>query len=208
VIGAERGTDDDLLTERQILNNRFVAALQPSLSGEAWGAFISNWRWRGELAKAFEMATEAFEVHGQHDGWTDSIWVAAYTIELIADGMVAGVGDASWLELAQHWHDRFTQEIATARVASPLQATSNADFARAKGANSAALWNDAIDAWEDGSYHQAKARWRLAGALMEATSGDPDIESNLDLAQDIAERLGAQPLLSAIDRTRQESTES
>jgi hypothetical protein len=84
-------------------------------------------------------------------------------------------------------------------------ANPSSDLARAKGGNSITLWRDAIDAWEEGSYHQAKARWRLAGALVEGAPGDPDIESNLDLAQDVAKRLGARPLLAAIETTRHSS---
>jgi hypothetical protein len=43
---------------------------------------------------------------------------------------------------------------------------------------------------------------RLAEALIEEDPDNPDIESNLDLAQDVAQGLGAQPLLSAIEQTR------
>ena len=116
--------------------------------------------------------------------------------------MIEGIGDASWLELAQHWHDRFLEEDPATYLSVPLQATSTANLARAKGHNSAALWRDAIDAWNEGSYHQAKARWRLAEALIETDPGNRDIESSLDLAQDVAQGLGAQPLLSAIEVTR------
>jgi hypothetical protein len=98
------------------------------------------------------------------------------------------------------------EKNAATRVTLPLLATSTADLARAEGDNSPTLWRTAIDAWEDGSYGQAKARWRLAEALVESDPDNPDIESNLDLAQDVAEGLGAQPLLSAIERTRTEAT--
>ena len=46
--------------------------------------------------EAFETARTAFEIHGQQVAWRDSIWLAAYTIELIADGITVGIGDAPW----------------------------------------------------------------------------------------------------------------
>jgi hypothetical protein len=121
---------------------------------------------------------------------------------------VAGVGDGTWLDLAQRWYDLFLEKNPSTRVTVPLQTTSAADLARAKGENSAELWCDAIDAWGEGSYHQAKARWRLAEALTESDPDDPEIEPNLDLAQDVAQGLGAQPLLAAIEATRDTSTSS
>ena len=120
--------------------------------------------------------------------------------------MTADIGDASWLDLAQQWYDLLIEGEPTTYVTVPLRATSRADLARAKGENSTPLWRDAIDAWAEGSYHQAKARWRLAEALIVTDSDDPDIEPNLDLAQDVAEGLGAQPLLSAIKAIRADAT--
>ncbi len=152
--------------------------------------------------EAFETARTAFEIHGQQVGWRDSIWLAAYTIELIADGITVGIGDAPWPEMAQHWHNRIMEESPTTYLGTPLRVTSAADLARAMGNNSPELWRDAIDAWSDGSYHQAKARWRLAEALIETSPDDPAIESSLDLAQDTADLLGAQPLQAAIEVTR------
>jgi DNA-binding SARP family transcriptional activator/tetratricopeptide (TPR) repeat protein len=204
-IGAERGTYNGLATERRFFDDARIATLHPQNSGPAWSAFISDWRWRSDFAEAFSASNIAYAVHEQLDESRDSIWVRAHSIELIADAMVDGIGDATWLELAQRWYDRFIGMNPTTYATLPLQATSTADLARAKGENSAALWRDAIDAWDEGSYLQAKARWRLAEALIETDPDHSDIESNLDLSQDVAQGLGAQPLLSAIEATRDAS---
>lgn len=204
-IGAERGAYDGLVKERQFFEEAGIATLNPQYNGPVWSALISDWRWRGDFADAFTISQTAFNVHTQLDEWRDSIWLTAYSIELVADALTAGIGEPSWVDLAQRWHDRFMQENPATYLAAPLKVTSTADLARAKGENSPALWRDAIDAWDEGSYHQAKARWRLAEALIESGPQNLDIEPNLDLAQDVAERLGAQPLLTAIEATRRVS---
>jgi DNA-binding SARP family transcriptional activator/tetratricopeptide (TPR) repeat protein len=206
VLGAERGTSDILDDERRRLEEFDLAADKPLISGYIWSAFISDWTWRRDFAGGFDLSTIAIDVHERFRDWSTSMWLAAYSIELIADGIAAGVGDDSWLELAQRWYDRFIEKNPAARGAAALQATSAADLARAKRDNSPARWQDAIGAWDNGSYGQAKARWRLAEALIQTDASNPDIESNLDLAQDVAEGLGAQPLLSAIERTRTGAT--
>jgi hypothetical protein len=118
-----------------------------------------------------------------------------------------GDGDSQWLELAQGWYDLLVEKNPATLVTVPLLATSAADLARAKGKNSADMWRSAIGAWNEGSYHQAKARWRLAEALIETDPDHPDIESNLDLSQDVAQGLGAQPLLAAVAATRSASAQ-
>lgn len=80
--------------------------------------------------------------------------------------MVAGIGEAPWLEIVQHWHDRFMRESTVTAVTVPLRVTVTADLARAKGENSPALWLDAIDAWEEGS----TTRPKHAGALPKRSS--------------------------------------
>ena len=206
-IGGERGSYNGLAKERQFFDDAGIATRSPQYNGPIWSALISDWRWRNEYAEAFAMSTTAYQMQEHLDGSTDSIWLRAHSIELVADAIAAGIGDDSWLELAQQWYDLFIDDKPTAYMTAPLQATSTANLARAKGHNSADLWRDAIDAWNEGSYHQAKARWRLAEALIETDPDNPDIESSLDLAQDVAQGLGAQPLLSAIEATRATAAE-
>jgi DNA-binding SARP family transcriptional activator/tetratricopeptide (TPR) repeat protein len=205
VIAAERGTSDVVLDAHRRLDDLNLSLDHPWITANAWSAFLSDWRWHGEYSDAITLSSTALGVHKEIEAWTETVWLAAQSIELAADAIAAGDDNNAWLELARSWHDLLFKKNPATRVTAPLQATSTADLARANGENSPALWRDAVEPWDDGSYGQAKARWRLAEALIETDPDNPDIESNLDLAQDVAQGLGAQPLLSAIEATRDHS---
>jgi hypothetical protein len=68
--------------------------------------------------------------------------------------------------------------------------------------NDPALWRQAVTAWSDSPYFEAKAKWRLAQALAESDTADSEIIVLLDQAQKVTEHLKARPLLEAIALTR------
>lgn len=79
------------------------------------------------------------------------------------------------------------------------------NLARAQGQNDAELWQRAVDAWADQPYYGAKAQWRLGQALIESDPSNAEAVEYLDSAQKVAEGLKAQPLLDAIEATREKT---
>lgn len=83
-----------------------------------------------------------------------------------------------------------------------LACTGRAELGRAAGERIAGSWRAAAEAWARAgdAYQEAGARWRLAWALVADRSGRSEAAVHLAWARDVARRLGAEPLLGAVEQ--------
>ena len=132
--------------------------------------------------------------------------LAALGVESVADGVESGIATEAWIDSANNWHSRFSTEGVSTPLARGFAATATADLARAHGQNDPDLWRAAVEAWGDVPYFEAKAKWRLAQALVEHDPSDPEAAALLSAAEGIAVGLKATPLLGAVAATRQTAT--
>jgi hypothetical protein len=95
-------------------------------------------------------------------------------------------------------------------ISTPLsrgfEAVATADLARVHERNDPDLWRASVEAWSDVPYSGAKAKWRLAQALIEHGPTDAEATTLLDDAAGIAVELKATPLLEAVKATRETAT--
>jgi class 3 adenylate cyclase/tetratricopeptide (TPR) repeat protein len=201
-LAAERG--DDLTTERELerLGIFELDDVDTQFQGPYWECRISDLRWHGHLAAAYEAITVPLQSLTTEDDARDAPRLAAFAIETVADAASLGITEAAWVENARMWHTLLERFEGPRSLELEFRTHAKADLSRAEGHNDPELWRAAVDAWGDQAYYGAKARWRLAQALIEADPTDPAITALLDQAEDVAERLKAQPLLEAVATTR------
>ena len=106
------------------------------------------------------------------------------------------------MEEAVGWHARFLRDNVLAASSEAFEATATADLARAQGANDPELWRIVVSKWDAETYGGAKARWRLAEALLPVDPPNAEISMLLSAAESTAVKLGAKPLLEAVRRTQ------
>ncbi|MEU2776197.1 AAA family ATPase, partial [Streptomyces sp. NPDC007162] len=151
---------------------------------------------RAELHRALEAG---FPPGTQRYGW--SVLLAAATAEADARALPAAAeGRAEVL-------DRLTEAVRKLATGVPVwqayERWTRAELHRARGTDTAALWSDVVTDFEtlDRPYDLARARRRLAQALLEEAAGDDERERArelLRLAGAVAEHLGARPLAEAV----------
>ncbi len=197
-LAAERG--DDQTTEREIerLAPFVEIGLEPQMQGPYLECRVSDLRWHGDVADAYAMGKEILNSFTTDDDWTLAPRLAAFVIEAVADAVVEGAAETSWIEDARMWHARLMEVNGPMLFGNEFRSTATADLSRAEGDNDPHLWRVAVDAWGDQAYYGAKARWRLAQALAEADPANTEITELLDQSQNVAEHLNALPLREAL----------
>lgn len=82
-----------------------------------------------------------------------------------------------------------------------VAATVGAELSRWDGRRDPLAWREAAAAWEEARdpYRAAYCRWRLAHALLRTRAGRHEAARELDTAHKTAVRLGARPLLEAVE---------
>ncbi len=200
-LAAERG--DETTTQRELdrLGSLRVDEMHAELQGLYWASRVSDLRWRGQYAPAYELASAALAAIDGPETWLHMVDVAAAAIETVADAVEAGLHQPQWIDRAVEWYSRFDEYSASAQRYERLQAGATADLARARGNNDPDLWRAAVEAWADTSYWRAKSQWRLAESLAGLDPHDPEVLSLLDEVEIVAAELGAKPLLAAARAT-------
>jgi class 3 adenylate cyclase/tetratricopeptide (TPR) repeat protein len=202
-LAAERGDEATMQRELDRLGSRRVEDMHAELRGPYWASRVSDLRWRGQYAQAYELASEALATIDGPETWLYMIDVAASAIETVADAVDAGLHEAPWIDRAVEWHARFDQYSKTSQRYVRLRASATADLARARGNNDSDLWRAAIETWTDAPYWRAKSQWRLAESLAALDPDDPEVSSLLAEVERVAAELGAKPLLDAAKATRE-----
>ena len=178
------------------------------------GAEVDLAAWAGDAGTAVERArTAAHQLRALWD--VDRLAV----LRLVATAL-APVGDAAAAARlvgddvgARRWVDAGQELVAEARSAvedhlrevgpfgveaAAWQARVEAEAARLAGRAEPGLWRAAVDAFGYGHrYEQARSRWRLAEALL-AVDDRAAAAQELQAAAEVAARLGATPLRSAV----------
>jgi DNA-binding CsgD family transcriptional regulator len=178
------------------------------------GAEVDLAAWAGDAGTAVQRARGAVQQVRTH--WdVDRLAV----LRLVATAL-APVGDAAAAArlqgdqaAARRWVEAGEELVAEARAAvedhlrdigpfgveaGAWQARVEAEAARLAGRAEPALWRAAVDAFGYGHvYEQARSRWRLAEALLAADDRAAAAEE-LRAAAEVAARLGAAPLRSAV----------
>jgi DNA-binding CsgD family transcriptional regulator len=178
------------------------------------GAEIDLAGWAGDAGTAVARAREAVR---QVRAYWDADRLAV--LRLVATAL-APVGDAAAAArlqgdeaAARRWVEAGEELVVEARTAvedhlrdlgpfgveaAAWQARVAAEAARLAGRSEPALWRSAVDAFGYGHvYEQARSRWRLAEALL-AADDRAGAAAELRAAAEVATRLGAAPLRSAV----------
>ena len=184
------------------LSGLAIDELDSQLQGPYWAVRVSDLRWHGDVSGAYALAAEGLEVLDRDQAWMHALHLAALGVESVADGIESGMATAAWIESADEWRIRFSTEGVSTPLSRGFEATAAADLARAHGTNDPELWRVCIEKWCDVPYFEAKAKWRLAQALIEHDPSDPEAATLLDDAERTAARLKAIPLLDAVGETR------
>jgi DNA-binding CsgD family transcriptional regulator/tetratricopeptide (TPR) repeat protein len=172
-------------------------------------------RWRGDLERSSELARETLVTQEEAGApWLlSAIWPAALALAAEADlaERVRAAGDQAAVK--QHLT---TGEDLLARARGALQrarelgrqvgpealawlARAEAEWTRVEGRADPDRWSAAADAFGYGYlYEEARCRWRLAEALLgDGRRGQAATQARA--AHEIAERLGAAPLLATLE---------
>jgi hypothetical protein len=147
-------------------------------------------------------AREALSSLGAAKFWRDSIAVVGAAIELVAAAFSDGEADEAWHTDVDQWHALFLRDDLPAPVEDRYAATAAADVARSRGDDASELWRSVIERWGDDHYMGAKAKWRLAEALLALDPANAESPLLLADAEATAVTLGAKPLLKAVRRAQ------
>lgn len=202
VLAAERGDDQSTADEIHRLDRFIEAGLDGQMHGEFWACRVSDLRWHGDLKGAYAVGSDALETFDSDGSWIVGPRLGLFVVEVVADAVESGDSGEGWVAAARGWHERFTQVSGAILFRDGITATSAADLARAEGSASIDLWRVAVEAWGDQVYYGAKARWRLARALIEAGGAHDEAAALLDEAGAAADSLKARPLSEAVQATR------
>ena len=206
-LAAERGDADSMQSELENLGKFTVSELDTQFQGPYRDAVVSDLRWRGDASAAHEAGIELLDAITGYDDLLDAPRLTAFVTEAVADAVVEGTAEDSWIDDSHRWVAKHAEFKDRLPFGTGFAATATADLARAEGNNSGELWRAAVGAWDNQVYYRAKAQWRLAQSLIETDPTDPEAIELLDAAQDVAEGLKAQPLLDAIGATREKAAQ-
>jgi DNA-binding CsgD family transcriptional regulator/tetratricopeptide (TPR) repeat protein len=198
-----------------------LARLAPYRDSDPYVAYLAGGceadlaRWRGELERSSELATATLATQeGLGVPWVLSgIWPAA--LALAAEGDLAERARSAGDQEAQERHrargeDRLERARAALRRARERGrqvgpealawlARAEAEWTRVDGKPDPERWAAAADAFGYGyRYEEARSRWRLAEALL-GTGDREQAEEQARAAHAVAGRLGAAPLLAALE---------
>jgi DNA-binding CsgD family transcriptional regulator len=198
-----------------------LARLAPYRTTDPYVAYLAGGceadllRWRGELERSSELARETLLTQEEAGvPWVlSAIWPAA--LALAAEGDLAERARAAGDQAAVKEHLAVGEDLLE-RARAALQrardrgrqvgpealawlARAEAEWARVEGRPDPAAWAAAADAFGYGYlYEEARCRWRLAEAWL--LEGDRDQAAEAArAAHEIAGRLGARPLLAALE---------
>ena len=198
-----------------------LARLAPYRAADPYVAYLAGGcegdlvRWRGELERSSELARETLSTQEEAGApWVlSAIWPAA--LALAAEGDMAQRARAAGDQAAVKEHQAIGEDLLE-RARAALQrardkgrqvgpeavawlARAEAEWTRVEGRSDPAGWAAAADAFGYGYlYEEARCRWRLAEALL----GDGrrlEAAEAARAAHEIAERLGARPLLAELE---------
>jgi DNA-binding CsgD family transcriptional regulator len=207
---------DEVIAERR----RWLEPIWPSAQfaeRTARGLLAEHALWRGDTETALAEIDAAIRVEAEEEQGDDYgppvIRLAAIGLSARADraSRARGTGDQA---AAQAEVDAARELIETARVGAEHRrrpkailglegrawlARAEAEWRRASGDNSPEAWQCVLEAFDHGFvYEAARARWRLAEALAEAGLRE-DAQQAWQQAAEVADRLGAVPLRTALD---------
>jgi DNA-binding CsgD family transcriptional regulator len=198
-----------------------LARLAPYRTTDPYVAYLAGGceadlaRWQGELERSSELARETLSTQEEAGvPWMlSAIWPAA--LALAAEGDLAERARAAGDQAAVKEHQAIGEDLLE-RARAALQrardrgrqvgpeamawlARAEAEWTRVEGRPDPASWSAAADAVGYGYlYEEARCRWRLAEALL----GDGRRQEAAEAARaahEIAERLGAGPLLAELE---------
>ncbi|MBB4964198.1 DNA-binding CsgD family transcriptional regulator [Saccharothrix violaceirubra] len=213
-LSVSRGEFDE--AERRIgeLRSDWHRDLQIALLTGGTGAELALWRGQPELAVSRVADTIAWARQEVGEWQLAGIRLAALGVAGYADLAVRcrrrrdAAGEAAAVEAGVELasYARKTAELGVPRtgVLGPegvaWLARCAGEEARLTGEPGVEAWTAAVDAFGFGSvYEQAVCRWRLAEALLTADRRDEAVPV-LEAADEVAERVGAKPLLEAVHR--------
>jgi DNA-binding CsgD family transcriptional regulator len=198
-----------------------LARLAPYRTTDPYVAYLAGGceadllRWQGDLERSSELARETLSTQEEAGvPWVlSAIWPAA--LALAAEGDLAERARAAGDQAAVKEHLAVGEDLLE-RARAALQrardrgrqvgpealawlARAGAEWARVEGRPDPAAWAAAADAFGYGYlYEEARCRWRLAEAWL--LEGDRDQAAEAArAAHEIAGRLGAGPLLAALE---------
>jgi DNA-binding CsgD family transcriptional regulator/tetratricopeptide (TPR) repeat protein len=189
--------------------------VDPYVAYLAGGCEADLARWQGDLARSSELARSTLSTQeGGGTPWVlSAIWPAALGLAAEADlaerARTAGDQTAAkeHLDVGQDLLERARVALQRARdlgrqvgpEALAWLARAEAEWARLEGRPDPDRWSAAADAFGYGYlYEEARCRWRLAEALL--SDGDRgQAAEQARAAHEIAGRLGAAPLLAALE---------
>ena len=172
-------------------------------------------RWQGQPERSSELARETLATQEEAGApWVlSAIWPAA--LALAAEGDLAERARAAGDQAAVKEHQAIGEDLVS-RARSALRrarelgrqvgpealawlARAEAEWTRVEGRSDPARWAAAADAFGYGYlYEEARCRWRLAEAWL--VEGDREAAAEAaEAAHEIAGRLGAGPLLAAVE---------
>ncbi len=205
---------DEVIAERR----RWLEPVWPSAQFAEYtarGLLAEHALWRGDTETALAEIDAAVRVEAEEgdDYGPPVIRLAAIGLSARADRArrARGTGDQA---AAQAEVDAAGELIEAARVGAEHRrrpkavlgqegrawlARAEAEWRRAAGDNSPEAWQSVLEAFDHGFvYEAARARWRLAEALAEAGRRE-DAQREWQQAAEVASRLGAVPLRTALD---------
>jgi DNA-binding CsgD family transcriptional regulator len=198
-----------------------LARLAPYRDNDPYVAYLAGGceadlaRWQGELERSSELARATLSTQEEAGApWVlSAIWPAA--LALAAEGDLAERARAAGDD-AGHAARRAVAEDALERARAALRrardlgrqvgpealawlARAEAEWTRVDGKPDPDRWEAAIEAFGYGyTYEVARSRWRLAEALLQGGRRE-EAEAQARAAHELAEGLGAAPLLAALD---------
>lgn len=198
---------DFAAAERALEWTRALTELAPQQPLPLTSALIgrADWAlWEGRVDDGLAAAREALAL-GSVSGY-DSAEPLAALCRAEADAADRARRDGRGLE-ANVRADMATRLVEVRRETAPravaFAATCDAELSRWSGLRVPDPWRRAVQAWQatGDPYLEARARWRLAWALVADRSGRAEAATHLAWAAEAAARLGARPLGAAVARS-------
>lgn len=194
---------DDARAAAALAETRRLAALVPqqplplalALTGEAEGHL-----WRGDPGRAVAVARDAVDLTGidPFERAECVLVLCGAEAELAARRRQEGARTEAPGELRDLVGAATQADTPRSRA---VTASCEAQLARLEGARDPAAWRGAVEAWTVAGdpYREACARLWLAWALLAERTARAEARGHLARAGETAARLGAQPLLAAVD---------